>query len=146
MPKQMTAEIAAIFQPALALVLLTFVVWVYMYIRRIGWMRANRVHPDRGAKSRAQREFPADVAASSDNLENLFEMPVLFYFATVVLYVAANVDTVAIWLAWVYVALRYVHSFIHCRSGRVIYRFSVYNLSNVVLLVIWLRIAVALLK
>ncbi len=109
-------------------------------------MRANRVHPDRGTKSRAEREFPADVAASSDNLENLFEMPVLFYFATVVLYVTATADTVALWLAWIYVTLRYVHSFIHCRNGRVIYRFSIYNLSNVVLLVIWVRIAVALLK
>ena len=109
-------------------------------------MRANRVHPDRGTKSRAEREFPADVAASSDNLENLFEMPVLFYFATVVLYVTATADTVALWLAWIYVTLRYVHSFIHCRNGRVLYRFSIYTLSNVVLLVIWVRIAVALLK
>jgi len=39
--------------------------------------------------------------------------------------------------AWIYVALRCVHSFIHLTYNRVIHRFVVYALSAVVLFVLW---------
>jgi hypothetical protein len=39
--------------------------------------------------------------------------------------------------AWLYVALRYVHSFIHLTYNRVIHRFAVYVLSTVILFMLW---------
>ena len=35
----------AIFLPALAMVVLTFVVWLRMYFSRIGEMKRERIHP-----------------------------------------------------------------------------------------------------
>ena len=39
--------------------------------------------------------------------------------------------------AWLYVALRYIHSFIHLTYNGVIYRIAVYVLSTVILFMLW---------
>ena len=44
-----------------------------------------------------------------------------------------------------YVALRYVHSFIHLTYNRVMHRFTVYVLSTVILFVLWGVLAVQVL-
>jgi hypothetical protein len=44
--------------------------------------------------------------------------------------------------AWLYVALRYIHSFIHLTYNRVIHRFAVYVLSTVILFTLWGVVAV----
>ncbi len=133
-----------IFYPALALVLLTLIVWIRMYKDRVGWFRKNRVNPQR-ASTRSDRDWPAEIQKSSDNFQNLLELPILFYFATVVLYVTQTVDTVSLWLAWLYVAHRYVHSFIHCTYNKVIQRFFVYAVSGLILFALWGKIGFDLL-
>jgi hypothetical protein len=40
-------------------------------------------------------------------------------------------------LSWLYVALRVLHSLIHCTYNRVMHRFAVFVASMVVLFVIW---------
>ncbi len=128
-----------IFYPALALVLLTLIVWIRMYKDRVGWFKRNRINPQR-TSTRAERDWPAEIQKSSDNFQNLLELPVLFYFATVVLYVTQTVDIVALSLAWLYVAHRYVHSFIHCTYNKVIHRFNVYAVSGLILFALWGKI------
>jgi len=128
-----------IFYPALALVLLTLIVWIRMYKDRVGWFKRNRINPQR-ASTRAERDWPAEIQKSSDNFQNLLELPMLFYIATVVLYVTQTVDTIALVLAWLYVAHRYVHSFIHCTYNKVIHRFNVYAVSGLILFALWGKI------
>jgi hypothetical protein len=48
-------------------------------------------------------------------------------------------------LAWAFVVLRIVHSFIHCTYNRVMHRFTAYLLSSLVLWVIWVYLALQLL-
>ena len=54
-------------------------------------------------------------------------------------------DLVLVSLAWMYVALRYVHSFIHTTYNTVMHRFYVFAASAMVLLVIWLRLGALIL-
>ena len=78
----------------------------------------------------------ADTRAA-DNYRNLFEMPVLFYLALVVTAIAGLVTPLSLGLAWAYVALRVVHSAIHCGYNRVMHRFYAFLASNLVLWALW---------
>lgn len=74
---------------------------------------------------------------ASDNLMNLFEMPVLFY-ALCAVAIGTHVVTVNfVRAAWVYVALRAAHSAIHCTYNEVMHRFIVYAISCLWLFGMW---------
>jgi hypothetical protein len=133
---------APIIQPVLALMLLTMVVWIYMYIRRIGYIRQHRIDPNSISSPEAlNAALPAAVNAPSNNLKNLFELPIIFY-AVCILLLATEADATFVNLAWAYVALRAVHSLIHCTFNIVIYRFLVYLLSSLVLWGMVIRLAI----
>jgi len=126
----------AIILPAIALVLLTAIVWVRLYVDRIGELQQRRIDPQSLATSASAGQALQRVQAS-DNFKNLFEVPVLFYALCAVLAAAQNVSAFFVVGAWVYVALRYIHSFIHLTYNRVMHRFTVYVLSTVVLFILW---------
>jgi hypothetical protein len=81
-------EQTAIFAPFLALMILTLLVWTYMYVRRIGFIRRERIDARRlEIPGELARLTPAAVSNPSDNLKNLFELPVLFYALALLLFV-----------------------------------------------------------
>jgi hypothetical protein len=127
--------------PLLALVLLTFVVWVFLYISRITEMKRRNIHPQALKARNHVPELLPDSAAPANNLMNLFEMPVLFYLAVILSLILLVQDQVLVLLAWAYVLLRCLHSLIHCTYNKVMHRFQAYFLSSIVLLLIWLRLA-----
>ena len=135
----------AIFLPALAMVLLTFVVWWRMYFMRIGQMKRERIHPQSVATSAAAAAKLTDSRAA-DNFRNLFELPVLFYLALVVAALTAQEGPLVLGLAWVFVALRIAHSAIHCTYNKVIHRFYVYVAGGMVLWGLWAVLAWKLLR
>ncbi|MCG8588042.1 MAG: MAPEG family protein [Proteobacteria bacterium] len=125
----------AIFGPVLAMVALTFVVWVYMYARRIRFITQNGILPEDLAAPGALAEMsPPQVSNPSDNLKNLFEMPVLFYALAFYLFAAGKVDTVDVVAGWVFVAFRTLHSAVHCTVNIVMLRFYLYLISS---LAVW---------
>ena len=130
--------------PVIALVLLTAVVWIRLYVERIRELRQRRIDPQALATSAAAGQTLQRVQAS-DNFKNLFEVPVLFYALCAVLISAQQVSAFFVIGAWVYVALRYTHSFIHLTYNRVMHRFTVYVLSTVILFVLWGVLAVQVL-
>jgi hypothetical protein len=116
-----------IFRPFFAMLVLTFLVWVYMYVRRIRFLTANKVDSaDLAIPGRLAQISPPNVANPSDNLKNLFEIPVLFYALVFYLYVMNQVDSVYVTAAWVFVAFRTLHSIVHCTFNVVLLRFSLY--------------------
>lgn len=126
----------AIFWPMIAQVALTFVVTIRMYLVRVAEMRASRISPQSIATSRLAAEKLQNINAS-DNFRNLFELPVLFLAICPVLYLTDNVSTVQLALAWLFVALRCLHSLIHVTYNRVMHRFRVFFLSMVCVFAMW---------
>jgi hypothetical protein len=126
----------AIILPVIALVLLTAIVWIRLYVERIRELRQRRIDPQALATAAFTAQTLQRVQAS-DNFKNLFEMPVLFYALCVVLTLAGHASSFFVMGAWLYVALRYIHSFIHLTYNRVIHRFAVYVLSTVILFTLW---------
>lgn len=125
-----------LFWPMVAMAGLTFVVWLRMFQTRVGEMKRRRIHPQSVAHSAQMAQMVEDSRAA-DNFRNLFELPVLFY-AAMLLSLQAGIDSVAMQaLAWAFVALRFLHSYIHCTYNRVMDRFKAYVLSGFVLWAIW---------
>jgi hypothetical protein len=128
-----------ILAPVFALVALTFLVLFRTGFVRIRALRQKRVDPK---YFRAlQGEPPPEILNPPRNLANLFEMPVLFYLAAILIWNGRLTDPAYLALAWSYVALRYLHSAIHLTSNRVTRRFSAFALSLLPLLAIWGRLA-----
>lgn len=127
--------------PFLAMVFLTFAVWIYLFALRIPEIQRMKIDPD-DLQDRAEAHLLLTVsAAASNNLKNLFEVPILFYLAAMVSMLLLIQDELLVGLAWGFVILRYVHSAIHCSYNRVTHRFVAYLISCVFLMFMWIRLA-----
>jgi hypothetical protein len=131
---------AAILKPAFAMVALTFAVWIRMYYVRLRQVRRERIAPQAVALS-AQATALLTDSRGSDNLRNLFELPVLFYVALLVAMVTGLVTPVTLGLAWTFVVLRVLHSLVHCTYNKVMHRFTLHVAGAMVLWTLWLYLA-----
>lgn len=122
---------------------LAVVVWLYMYIRRISFIMSRGVSSQDLAVPGALAQIsPPAVSNPSDNLKNLFEIPVLFYALTLYLFVTKQVDVPYLSAAWVFVAFRALHSAVHCTFNLVILRFYLYLIATLAVWFIAIRAAI----
>jgi len=131
----------AIFLPFVGTMLLTIVVWFYMYARRIPFIMRNEFTPQQLTPSELARLSPPEVANPSDNLKNLFELPTVFYAVVLYLYAAGQVDGLYLGAAWIFFSFRVLHSAVHCTFNFVPLRFWLYAISALALWFMVLRIA-----
>ena len=133
---------SAIFGPFFGMLLLTLVVWVVMYIRRLTFIVGHRINaqdlttPEKGAKV-----IPENIHWPAYNFRNLFELPVVFYALCLYLYATDNVDDGFLVGAWTFVGFRIVHSAVHCTVNIVKLRFAAYMAGALVLWFMVLRAA-----
>jgi hypothetical protein len=120
---------AVIFQPFLGTMLLTLVVWVYMYGRRLPFIFSSRLDPREMTPLELARLSPPQVSNPSDNLKNLFELPTVFYGMVLYLYVTQQVDTAHLVAAWGFFLFRVLHSAVHCTFNFIPLRFVLYVVS-----------------
>lgn len=126
--------------PLLVQVLLTFVVLIYMFALRISEIMSKGIDPQR-LKDRNESHMLLPLsAAASNNLKNLFELPVLFYAAILLSLTLMVQDSMLVVLAWGFVAFRVIHSMIHCTYNNVNHRFAAYAASSLFLIMIWVRL------
>ena len=123
----------AIFGPVFAMIGLTFAVWTYMYARRIPFIQSL----DPGivlTPAKLAELSPPAVATPSDNLKNLFEIPVIFYALALYLFATGSVDGVYVGAAWIFAIFRALHSAVHCTVNVILVRFALYSVST---LAVW---------
>jgi hypothetical protein len=134
----------AILLPILALAMWTMLVLLMIPFRRIGAARKREVRTE-DFKYGESSTVPGYVSLPNRNYMNLLELPVLFYALCLMLYASKTSTPVIIGLAWLYVALRIVHSVIHLSYNHVIHRLLVFAVSNFVLLAILILTAMQVL-
>ena len=127
--------------PVLTLIGWTFVMWVWLYATRIPAMRAARIDLEAVSRTGAKLELPPAVSRVADNYNHLHEQPTLFYALALAAQVANAVDGVSVALAWAYVGIRVIHSFVQATRNVIIVRFFVFAAASLVLLVLLLRTA-----
>ena len=127
----------AIFAPMGLMALLTFLVLGFIPASRFRAVFAGHVTADDFKLGESER-VPPHVAVTNRAYMNLLELPILFYVAGLMYFVAGRLDAAALGLAWAYVALRAAHSAIHLTYNDVRHRLVAFALSNFVLMAFWI--------
>ena len=125
-----------ILYPVFAMFLLVAIVLLRMRSMRFAAVRRREVGVDFYRAFQGDTE-PEPLRVISRHFSNLFEVPVLFYVGVIMIYVTHHVSYWLVACAWAYVVLRYLHSYIHLTTNKVVPRFSVYFASGFVLAVMW---------
>lgn len=127
--------------PLFAMVVLTAVVGLMTAFVRIRSAYSGEVDR-RYFRLMANYDVTERVAKFGRNFDNLFEVPVLFYAALIVALVLGLQAPSMLYLAWLFVALRIVHSGIHLTYNHPLHRFVPFFLSFLCVLVMWIQIVV----
>ncbi len=129
-------------KPMIAMMLLTFLVWLSLYAKRLPYLLKHQIAPQSVATPEQMTAMlPAHIHYPANNLRNLSELPVLFY-ALCLIATYLNVQSGSLqFLAWSFVILRGLHSIIHCSYNCVTHRFVFYMLSSLVLWVFLISVA-----
>lgn len=128
----------AIFWPMLAHVLLIYIVYAVLGLRRHSAVHSGAAKA-RDYKLRATE--PEASATASNNLMNQFELPVLFHVLCLALYVTNGVSYLTLALMWVFVVSRYIHAWVHMTSNALVLRRNVFLVGALVLGVCWVWFA-----
>jgi len=125
----------ALFLPVLAQVLLTILVYFALARAKSQAIREGKVDRQRAALH--ADAWPESVVKINNNIRNQFEVPVLFYVVCFVLVALNTTGTLVQVLAWLFVATRTVHAWVHTRSNIVPVRFMSFLIGVVVLVALW---------
>lgn len=134
-----TAAQSDIFTPFLGMMSLTGLVWLWLFVRRLGYILPRQIDAEKlKTPDMLQQHLPETVMAPSYNLQNLFELPVIFYALCLFLYTANMVDSVFVGSAYIFFVARALHTIVHCSYNKVMHRFLLYLLSS---LALWFMLA-----
>ena len=134
-----------ILAPVTALLLLSCVMWAWMYITRIPAVKAAGMKLDPNLpKGQQMSELSARVRWKADNYNHLLEQPTLFYAVALTLALLGAGEGLNVTLAWCYVGLRVAHSLQQSLWNKIEVRFVLFFLSSLVLIALVLRAAMLL--
>ncbi len=137
----------SILQPLVALAAWTMVMWFWLYGTRIPALGASKVDPEElvNDPSRSLDDvLPPQVQWKAHNYNHLHEAPTVFYAVAITLAIIGQGDGLNAQIAWVYVALRVIHSIIQATINKVSLRFGVFALSSFCLMFLVARAALAM--
>lgn len=126
-------------QPVVALLAWSAIMFIWMYATRIPAMikagvdLKNKVG---GQGKDLDAILPPEVQWKSHNYNHLMEQPTLFYAACLVLILTDYESHIALYAAWAYVGLRVAHSLVQSISNRIRYRFGLFLLASIALIVL----------
>jgi len=122
----------SILLPVLTLAFWTFIIFAIMAPARFYFLRMK--HPQTAAHTKNLKGLlPPWTERVADNYNHLFEQPVVFYAIALSIAVINNIEPLMIQLAWVYVALRVLHSIVQITFNFVPLRFTLFVTSWLIL-------------
>ena len=109
-----------IIYPILAVVLMNFIVMFHMRYM------ISKAIKNRDVEYKYFRAYessaPEYLLTSRHHYKNFFEIPILFYLLCLVLYMIDDVSAIDLWIAWLFVVFKGIHSYIRITSNYVPYR------------------------
>src|SRR6185312_14047485 len=120
--------------PIVALAAWSLIMLIWLYATRIPAMQRAGVKPGQISNDpAAASKLPAWARNVADNYNHLMEQPTIFYAACFALQLLGVTDQNTVLLAWVYVALRLIHSLVQATVNIILVRFSIFVEASVVL-------------
>lgn len=135
-------SVAMILLPLFVQVALTFVLLFALGPVRFKAVREGQVGQEAVLDGNA---FPPRCRQFANAFSNQFELPILFYVLTALALFTRKADIVFVVLAWVFVATRIVHAFVHVTSNDIRLRFPAFLAGTIVLLIMWVLFALSIL-
>ena len=131
-----------ILYPVLAQIMLVFLLLTALGYRKSKVLGKKQVRlKETGLDNRA---WPPSVVKVSNSIANQFETPILFYILCLILVLTQTAGAFSLFLAWTFVALRYLHAFIHITTNFVPYRATVFVVSVGILFVLFFKTVIGL--
>jgi len=87
---------------------------------------------------------PDYLVRVTQHYDNMFEAPLLFYVAIVLLVVLDITDVIYVWLSWAYFLSRLAHAYIHTTHNKLRQRRNVFIVSYLIVVILWVRISIEL--
>lgn len=134
----------ALLLPMLVQILLVIAMYLRLAIAKSRALAAGSVDLQRRALH--DDAWPDAVLCISNNIRNQFEVPTLFYVLSLMLWQLQQSGTLALALAWTFVATRIVHAYIHTTGNHVPTRRRVFMAGVVVLLAMLVLVVWTLLQ
>jgi len=129
------------FWPMVAHAVLVFGLYALLGWRRRILVKAGRIQPAQFRENHAANE-PAESLVVRNSLANQFELPLLFHVCCILLYTAQADNLPSVILAWIFVATRYAHAFVHVTSNDLRYRSPLFALGFVALVGMWVWLGI----
>jgi hypothetical protein len=136
-------SIQAVLLPLFVQVALTFVLLFWM--AGLGTSAVRRGEVKWQDIALREPNWPARTVQIRNAFQNQVETPLLFYVLTILAWITRHADLLFVVLAWIYVALRLAHAFIHVTDNYVPRRGAVFGAGALVLLLMWAIFAVRIL-
>jgi hypothetical protein len=136
----------AILEPLAVLAAWTMVMWLWMYATRIPAMRAAKIDANSmvgGKGTDLDGKLPEQVQWKAHNYNHLHEAPTVFYAVALALALLGEGDGLNAQIAWVYVALRIIHSLFQAMVNKVMPRFALFAASSLALIALVVHLLVA---
>jgi hypothetical protein len=137
----MTTAQMVLFAAVLTQVALTLVVYLLLVRARFAYAsdRAN-LKPELAYD---QSAWPVSARQIANSVTSQFELPVLFYVGVLFAFQFSATGWLAPALAWIFVASRIAHAFIHIGKNVVMTRFQFFFAGFVTLAAFWIYIGVS---
>ncbi len=88
--------------------------------------------------------WPPHVKKWSNNFDNQFDVPTVWYALTALIVTTTKVDIAFVILSWLFVATRLAHSYIHTGSNYIRYRMYAFLAGFAALTAMWVWFAIRL--
>lgn len=143
MDLMLSAHAESMLHAVVAMGVLTFAMFLWMYATRIPAMQKAGIDPQQAMHPKSYK-LPSEAARVADNYNHLFEAPTLFYAMVGVIVLLGHADATHAACAWAYVGFRVIHSIVQATFNRVVIRFSIFVLSWLALATMIVREAIAM--
>ena len=136
-----------ILEPVAVLAAWTMVMWVWMYATRIPAInklpKSNEPGADQGwTSAKLEALLDPKIQWKAHNYNHLHEAPTVFYAVALALAMLGQGDGLNLQIAWVYVALRIIHSVFQATVNKVMPRFLLFAASSLALMALVLHLLI----
>ena len=136
-------SVTSLLLPVFVQVALTFALMFWMAKERRQALLNGQVKPKDVALR--QPNWPPRVTQIANCFHNQLELPMLFYALVAFILITRTNDIVFVVLAWVFVAARIAHAYVHTGSNEVPKRFAAQTAAVLSLVALWIIFALRIL-
>jgi hypothetical protein len=101
--------------------------YIYVRLKNVKAQAVKTGGIDRQKRAIHPDAWPDVVIQVNNNIRNQFELPVLFYAVTLIIWQLGAVNLVTLGLAWLFALSRIVHAYIHTGPNIVKYRLRAFT-------------------